>query len=249
MSRDRLSDWFCDHLRTNHEVWGSQNWSLPIPAEKLCVSISFELFDVTCTSHVQTNGQHKLQISRLIKFSSVSKLSSLILDDVIGGLGGGGVPGARRRQNFFWNRSCNFGKRFDFLQDLAVFSSEIQTKNMSFVFKILFFKKHHNQFWHSKAIFEPTIGLKKLAKLWSGGVNEHRMWESVWLSETPPYLLVPLGGGAQTSDRPVQGGFFQELFFHGNQLTTTIFENPRISDFLKSLKLTNYVHFLAFPLT
>ncbi len=51
-SRNRLSDWFCDHLRTNHEVWGSQNWSLPIPAEKTCVSTSFELFDVTCTDHV-----------------------------------------------------------------------------------------------------------------------------------------------------------------------------------------------------
>ena len=52
MSRNLPSDWFCDHLRTNHEVWGSQNGSLPIPAEQTCVSTSFELFDVTCTSHI-----------------------------------------------------------------------------------------------------------------------------------------------------------------------------------------------------
>ena len=40
---------------------------------------------------METNGQNKLKISRAQNFSSVSKIEILILDDIIGELGGGSL--------------------------------------------------------------------------------------------------------------------------------------------------------------
>ena len=41
-------------------------------------------------------------------------------------VGGGEVPGDRRRQIFFWNQGHTFEKPFIFLAGLVLFSSEIQ---------------------------------------------------------------------------------------------------------------------------